>query len=119
MLLFYSLLIITAEGHNFDWSWFEGVILINNKHWHSTFEEKQSLLHDIQLQEYSLACNQSRACCQNKKRHKQIDCILKCVSPKCYFEHYSVSAVELGEIDLSFNRYLNCLHKKLAINCLD
>lgn len=59
-------------------------------------------------------CSQTEACLNVDFEVKQ-NCILQCISEKCYGEIYAWDPLEEGELDLRLNSYKGCLKVELGV----
>ena len=51
--------------------------------------------------------------CQNYELEEYQNCVLQCVSPKCYKEIYSPNPLEDGEVDQRLQSFKGCLYLEL------
>ena len=58
-------------------------------------------------------CNM-RTDCQNYELEERQNCILNCISPKCYQKIYASNPLEEGEIDQRIQSFKGCLHAELS-----
>ena len=120
--------VVKANNRLYDTSWFED------------FEYKPTPLADmddiketqssipisevpysvkIQLKEYVNACTMTSACANLKKPDEKMNCIRKCVSPKCYAKVYQFDMYEEGEVDLNFAKFAQCFYTSKMRNGLE
>lgn len=59
-------------------------------------------------------CSQTELCLNVDFEEKQ-NCILQCISEKCYGEIYAWNPLEEGELDLRQNSYKGCLKVELGV----
>merc|ERR1739848_15513 len=48
--------------------------------------------------------------CQNYESEERQNCVLKCISDKCYEEIYSKNPLEMGEIDQRIQSFKGCVY---------
>lgn len=65
----------------------------------------------VKFREYINACHQTPACLSIARGSPEVlDCIRRCVSPKCFNQIYKENRQEEGEIDLNFARFTKCFY---------
>lgn len=47
--------------------------------------------------------------CVNLEEHKHRNCVLKCISPKCYDDIYMNNPLEEGEFDIRYVSFKGCM----------
>ena len=115
-LLFTFVAIVSSQQSIYDTSWFQNFVPgeavksnLLERHTPVAFNNPQ---WDV-LHEFINACHQSKTCSRLKPQsHEMLDCIRKCVSPKCFLDVYRHDQGEDGEIDFKFDEFAKCFFQK-------